>query len=83
MRKLRQVATGMHLLRSGRFIFNVISLVIVLALCAYLMVLIGQNREIAQFDPYQILQLSIGASDRVIKKVRRDNMCVEVVKGRK
>ena len=69
--RIRKEATGFTRLAKWSFIINLIGLIGVLILFCYLLYLVSQNGEMARFDPFAILGIENGATDKEIKKAYR------------
>lgn len=63
--------SGFKTLWTVGFIVNFILTLLGLAVCYYLILLVWDDHEIASFDPYQILGIDQGSTDKVIKKAYR------------
>lgn len=73
-KKAKQLAaetTGLKRLGSWSFCVQLVVLLAAYALIAFLVVKVWQDHEIAQFDPYVILEIPRDAPDKVIRKAYR------------
>lgn len=66
--KMKVNQTGMDKLKNRVFLANVLSLVAFSLLFVYLVVQVMRDSKIVSFDPYEILGIDRGATDKQIKK---------------
>jgi translocation protein SEC63 len=68
---LKNQATGSQRLFTVGTLANAFCLAVAYGICIYLIMLVWNDRDIAQFDPYLILEIAKDAEDRVIRKAYR------------
>ena len=70
-RQLKEAQSASNRLTSCGVVANAVCLLLTYALFVYLVMRVWNDAEIAQFDPYTILEIPLDADDRVIRKAYR------------
>mmetsp|Transcript_16122 Transcript_16122/g.37579 ORF Transcript_16122/g.37579 Transcript_16122/m.37579 type:complete len:665 (-) Transcript_16122:220-2214(-) len=68
LQKLKVTDRGFKKLNSTWFFINIGVIVLFTAIMTFLIVLCSQDSDLARFDPYKILDIDIGSTDKQIKR---------------